>query len=260
MIGGNAHAWGPRDGPATPHTDRRRRCLPVRRHGARVCRRRRRGGPRAARAHHRQADARDGRRDGTRRAFRRGAGRTVAGSAPPLRAGRIGRCRLRRPSAADRARPDHLAAVHRRADDRPAGPDAEPTAVLEIGTGSGYQAAVLAELASRGLLRSRSSRRSGSEARARCWPLGYRNVDVRIGDGYQGWPERRRSTPSSSPPRAHDVPQPLVDQLKPGGRHGDSGRAARRRAGPARDHEGRRRPPVKREELAVRFVPLTRER
>ena len=57
----------------------------------------------------------------------------------------------------------------------------------------------------------------GNEARRRLAELGYRNIEVRIGDGYAGWPEKRRSTASWSP-RRRRVPKALVDQLKPGGR------------------------------------------
>ena len=88
--------------------------------------------------------------------------------------------------------------------------------MLEIGTGSGYQAAVLGELAARSTP-SRSSSRSPSEARARLAELGYENVHVRAGDGYRGWPEQAPFDAiivTAAPPA---VPQPLIDQLAVGG-------------------------------------------
>ena len=62
--------------------------------------------------------------------------------------------------------------------------------MLEIGTGSGYQSAVLGELARRGLLdRDRAGARASRRGSA-LGELGYHNVDVREGDGYRGWPEQ----------------------------------------------------------------------
>lgn len=89
--------------------------------------------------------------------------------------------------------------------------------VLEIGTGSGYQAAVLAELASEVYtieIVSELAQRS-RETLAR---LGYTNVHVRDGDGYRGWPDAApfdRIIVTAAPDH---VPQPLVDQLAVGGR------------------------------------------
>jgi protein-L-isoaspartate(D-aspartate) O-methyltransferase len=89
--------------------------------------------------------------------------------------------------------------------------------VLEIGTGSGYQAAVLAEIVkhvySIELIES-----LGRTAAERLAELGYRNVEVRIGDGYQGWPERAPFDGIVVTAAAPDVPPALVAQLKPGGR------------------------------------------
>ena len=89
--------------------------------------------------------------------------------------------------------------------------------VLEVGTGSGYQAAVLAEIVARvfsiELLES-----LGKEAAERLKTLGYGNVEVRIGDGYQGWPEKAPFDGIVVTAAAPRVPEALLAQLKPGGR------------------------------------------
>jgi len=89
--------------------------------------------------------------------------------------------------------------------------------VLEIGTGSGYQAAVLAKLV-RHVYTIELVEPLGQQAQARLAGLGYRNVTVRIGDGYEGWPGEApfdKILLTAAPP---DVPPKLVEQLKPGGR------------------------------------------
>jgi protein-L-isoaspartate(D-aspartate) O-methyltransferase len=88
---------------------------------------------------------------------------------------------------------------------------------LEIGTGSGYQAAVLAQLVKH-VYTIEVVEPLGKQAQARLAELGCRNVTVRIGDGYEGWPEQApfdKILLTAAPP---DVPQKLIDQLKPGGR------------------------------------------
>ena len=95
---------------------------------------------------------------------------------------------------------------------------AKPTdTVLEVGTGSGYQAAVLAEIVSK-VYSVEVIPGLGNEARRRLGELGYRNIEVRIGDGYAGWPEAAPFDGIVVTAAAPRVPKALVDQLKPGGR------------------------------------------
>ena len=89
--------------------------------------------------------------------------------------------------------------------------------VLEVGTGSGYQAAVLAELA--GAVYSIEIVTPLAErARDTLAQLGYDNVQVRQGDGYAGWPEQAPFDAIMVTAAPDHVPQPLVDQLAIGGR------------------------------------------
>jgi protein-L-isoaspartate(D-aspartate) O-methyltransferase len=89
--------------------------------------------------------------------------------------------------------------------------------VLEIGTGSGYHAAVLSRVA--GAVYTMEIVPSlGEEAGGTLAELGYANVHVRVGDGYQGWPEEAPFDAillTAAPAR---IPEPLLAQLKPGGR------------------------------------------
>ena len=89
--------------------------------------------------------------------------------------------------------------------------------VLEIGTGSGYQAAVLAELVAK-VYTIEIVEPVGKRAAGDLAALGYRNVMTRIGDGYNGWPEAAPFDGILVTAAAPYVPKPLVDQLKPGGR------------------------------------------
>lgn len=89
--------------------------------------------------------------------------------------------------------------------------------VLEVGTGSGYQAAILATLV-RHVYSIEIVPPLARQASARLRELGYGNVTVRHGDGYAGWPERAPFDAIIVTAGAPHVPAPLVDQLKPGGR------------------------------------------
>jgi protein-L-isoaspartate(D-aspartate) O-methyltransferase len=89
--------------------------------------------------------------------------------------------------------------------------------VLEVGTGSGYQAAVLAELVAR-VYSIEIIEPLGREAADRLAALDYRNVELRIGDGYQGWPEKGPFDGIVVTAAAPHVPEPLLAQLKRGGR------------------------------------------
>lgn len=88
--------------------------------------------------------------------------------------------------------------------------------VLEIGTGSGYQAAILAEIVAE-VYTVEIVEPLGEAARSRLESLGYENIHVKIGDGYEGWEEHApfdRIIVTCAPT---EIPQPLVDQLKEGG-------------------------------------------
>ena len=128
--------------------------------------------------------------------------------------------------------------------------------VLEIGTGSGYQAAVLAELVAKvytieivGPLAQR--------AQADLQRLGYTNVLVRAGDGYQGWPDAAPFDGIIVTCAPDQVPQPLIEQLNDGGRLiipigeiGDQQLVLLRKRGQRLEQTA---------VLPVRFVPMTGE-
>ncbi|HEY3046269.1 MAG TPA: protein-L-isoaspartate(D-aspartate) O-methyltransferase [Polaromonas sp.] len=89
--------------------------------------------------------------------------------------------------------------------------------VLEVGTGSGYQAAVLAHLA-RAVYTIEIVEPLGLRARQRLQKLGYDNVQVRLGDGYHGWEEHAPYDAILVTAAASHIPPPLIRQLKAGGR------------------------------------------
>jgi protein-L-isoaspartate(D-aspartate) O-methyltransferase len=130
--------------------------------------------------------------------------------------------------------------------------------VLEVGTGSGYQAAVLAELVAK-VHTIEIVEPLGKRAMQLLGELGYRNVDVRIGDGYGGWPAAAPFDAIIVTAAPAAIPQPLVDQLKPGGRMvipvGGSSEVQQLLV-VEKQSDGRT---TTKRTLPVRFVPLTRD-
>ncbi|HIE10639.1 MAG TPA: protein-L-isoaspartate(D-aspartate) O-methyltransferase [Kiritimatiellae bacterium] len=89
--------------------------------------------------------------------------------------------------------------------------------VLEVGTGSGYQAAVLAQVV-RQVYSLEIIEGLAAAARERLARLGYHNLEVKHGDGYYGWPEHAPYDGIIVTAAASHIPPPLLQQLKPGGR------------------------------------------
>src|SRR4026207_704825 len=89
--------------------------------------------------------------------------------------------------------------------------------VLEVGTGSGYQAAVLGEIV-RNVYTIEIIDKLGKEASIRLKDLGYKNIEVKIADGYHGWKEHAPFDAIVVTAAAEYIPTPLKEQLKDGGR------------------------------------------
>ncbi len=89
--------------------------------------------------------------------------------------------------------------------------------VLEIGTGSGYQAAILAALV-KNVFSIEIIKPLGKTAAAQLNDLGFKNVEVKLGDGYYGWDEHAPFDAIIVTAAASHIPPPLIKQLKPGGR------------------------------------------
>ena len=128
--------------------------------------------------------------------------------------------------------------------------------VLEIGTGSGYQTAILAELASEVFTIERIPQLA-SEARERLTRLGYRNIQFRLGDGALGWPGNAPFDAIIVTAAAPQMPAALLEQLKPGGRMVAPIGSVAEDNQTLFLYEKERDGAVKSRELcAVRFVPL----
>ena len=128
--------------------------------------------------------------------------------------------------------------------------------VLEIGTGSGYQAAILAEVVKE-VYTIEIIKPLGEDAEARFKDLNYRNVKSRIGDGYYGWKEAAPFDGIVVTAAAGHVPPPLIQQLKPGGRMiipVGSRFMVQQLVIVEKDMQGK---VTTRQILPVRFVPLT---
>lgn len=131
--------------------------------------------------------------------------------------------------------------------------------VLEIGTGSGYQAAILAKLVTH-VFSIEIIEALADEAKTRLARLGYDNVTTKLGDGYYGWEKHAPFDAIIVSAAASHVPPPLIRQLKPGGRMiiPVGGRfMIQQLLLLEKTDDGE---VITRQIAAVRFVPLTRER
>jgi len=127
--------------------------------------------------------------------------------------------------------------------------------VLEIGTGSGYQAAVLAETANE-VYSIEIVPELAERARADLARLGYENIHLREGDGYRGWPEKAPFDAIVVTAAPDHVPEPLVEQLAVGGRLVlPVGRFHQELMVIKREADG----VVRERSVGVRFVPMTGE-
>src|SRR5262249_12740022 len=128
--------------------------------------------------------------------------------------------------------------------------------VLEIGTGSGYQAAILAELVA-DVYTIEIVEPLATTAEATLQRLGYKNVHLMVGDGYRGWPEEAPFDAIIVTCAPGKVPQPLVDQLKDDGRMLiPVGERFAQQLYPVDKKNGQLKESAT---LPVRFVPMTRE-
>jgi protein-L-isoaspartate(D-aspartate) O-methyltransferase len=128
--------------------------------------------------------------------------------------------------------------------------------VLEIGTGSGYQAAVLAELTAQ-VYTIEIIKDLADRAAATLQHLDYTNVYARAGDGYKGWPEAAPFDAIIVTCSPEKVPQPLIDQLKEGGRMIiPIGPANRQELVLLHKHDGKL---DRQAVLPIHFVPMTGE-
>ncbi len=131
--------------------------------------------------------------------------------------------------------------------------------VLEIGTGSGYQAAVLAEIVDN-VYSIEIIKELGKQVKTRLKRLNYKNVTVRIGDGYFGWEEHAPFDAIIVTAAADHIPPPLVRQLKPGGRMGIPVGGRFQVQNLLIVEKALDGTVTTRQVMPVRFVPLTRSR
>ena len=131
--------------------------------------------------------------------------------------------------------------------------------VLEVGTGSGSQAAVLAELVAR-VYTIEIVEPLAKRAIHLLAQLGYRNIEVRIGDGYHGWPEAAPFDAIIVTAAPAEVPKPLIDQLKPEGRMVIPTGGAASEQNLLLVEKQRDGTSTTKRTLPVRFVPLQRDR
>ncbi|MDQ3290169.1 MAG: protein-L-isoaspartate(D-aspartate) O-methyltransferase, partial [Bacteroidota bacterium] len=130
--------------------------------------------------------------------------------------------------------------------------------VLEIGTGSGYQAAVLAEIVQQ-VYTIEIVPEHGKMAAERLKKLGYKNVQVKVGDGYQGWKEYAPYDAIIVTAGAEWVPPPLLEQLKEGGRMVIPV-GSQNKVQTLKIIEMKKGKVVSRNMMPVVFVPFTREK
>lgn len=129
--------------------------------------------------------------------------------------------------------------------------------VLEIGTGSGYQAAVLSELVAE-VYSIEIVRPLAQRAEGLLRELGYKNVHVKAGDGYKGWPEHAPFDAIIVTAAPDHVPQPLIEQLREGGRMIiPVGEAGAQNLYLLEKRDGRVKQTAV---IPVKFVPFTRDR
>jgi len=125
--------------------------------------------------------------------------------------------------------------------------------VLEVGTGSGYQAAILAEIAKE-VYTIEIIESLAEQAKKRLKEMGYKNIFVKHGDGYLGWPEHAPFDAIIVTAAPKEVPPPLIEQLKVGGRLViPLGEQYQELVLIEKTKKGIKRKPL----LPVRFVPMT---
>lgn len=132
----------------------------------------------------------------------------------------------------------------------------EDDVVLEVGTGCGYQTAVLSELVKQ-VYTVEVIPQLGEQAKERLTRLGYRNIEFRVGDGYRGWPEHAPYDAIMVTAAAEAIPEKLIEQLRAGGRMAIPVGTLHRGQTLLCVHKNEDGSLDRREVLPVAFVPLT---